>query len=382
MRVAFTIEQSWHRVPGGTAVAALELARELSGRPGVELVGVAARHREPPPEPWRPPIPVRHLPLPQLVLYESWHYLGRPRVERATGPVDVIHATGVAIPPRSAPLVVTVHDLSYLVYPKHFSRAGLRFFRRALKLVRVRADLVLCSSEATLEHCVQVGLPRERLRHVPLGVQIDRADDADVARVRERYGLAGPYVLWTGTVEPRKNLPGLLAAWERLRTDAELVLVGPRGWNEELRLPAGVKTLGFVPGDDLRALYAGAEAFCFPSLMEGFGFPVIEAMAQGTPVITSAGTSTEELARDAGLLVDPRDPGAIAAALRRVLSDPSLAAELREAGARRAAEYTGERNADLVLAAYEEARARGRASRSERRFAVRSSPRASNSRAR
>lgn len=358
MRVAYTIEQCWHRVPGGTAVAALELARELSQRPGVEVVGVAARHSEPPPDPWRPPIPVRHLPLPQLALYEGWHYLGRPHVERATGPVDVIHATGVAVPPRSAPLVVTVHDLSYLVYPKHFSRAGLRFFRRALELVRVRADLVLCSSEATLEHCVQVGLPPERLRHVPLGVYTERADEADVARVRERYGLAGPYVLWTGTVEPRKNLRGLLAAWELVHTDAELVLVGPRGWNEELQPAPGVKMLGFVPGDDLRALYAGAEVFCFPSLMEGFGFPVIEAMAQGTPVVTSAGTSTEELAQDAGLLVDPRDPGSIAAALQRVLREPSLARELREAGARRAAEYTGERSADLVLAAYEEVRSR------------------------
>ena len=197
MRVAMTLEQCWHRVPGGTAVAAIELARELADRPEVDLVGVAARHRGPPPEPWRPPIPVRHLPLPRPALYEAWHLLGRPRLEG----FDVVHATGVAVPPRTSPLVVTVHDLSYLVYPEHFSRAGLRFFRQALRRTHERADLVLCSSEATLRHCAEVGLPRERLRHVPLGVRSEPA--RDVETVLERHGVSRPYVLWTGTVEPR-----------------------------------------------------------------------------------------------------------------------------------------------------------------------------------
>jgi glycosyltransferase involved in cell wall biosynthesis len=355
LRVAFTLEQCWHRVPGGTAVAALELARELSGRPEVELVGVSAAHRKAPPEPWKPPIPTHRLPLPRLALYESWHRLRRPRVERATGPVDVIHATGLAMPPRSAPLVVTLHDLSFLEYPQHFSRAGLRFFRRALELARREADLVLCSSEATLEHCTAVGFDRARLRHVPLGVRVEPADEADVTRVRERYGVPGPYVLWTGTVEPRKNLSRLLAAFETLRHDLDLVLVGPKGWNEEVRPVPRVKPLGFVPADDLRALYAGAEVFCLPSLMEGFGLPVLEAMAQGTPVVTSKGTSTEELVRDAAFRVDPRDPGSIAAGIERALGDDG---RLAAAGRACAAEYTWSRTADLVLDAYDEVRSR------------------------
>lgn len=354
-RVAFTLEQCWHRVPGGTAVAALELARELAMRPDVELVGVAAAHRKPPPAPWRPPIPTRRLPLPRLALYESWHLLRRPRVERATGPVEVIHATGLAIPPRSAPLVVTLHDLSFLEYPEHFSRAGLRFFHRALELSRREADVVLCSSEATLEHCAAVGFERDRLRHVPLGVRVERAGEADVARVREGYGLPGHYLLWTGTVEPRKNLPRLLAAFESLGHDLDLALVGPKGWNEEIGVRPRVKPLGFVPADDLRGLYAGAEAFCFPSLMEGFGFPVLEAMAQGTPVVTSLGTSTEELARDAGVLVDPRDTDSIAAGIEQALRDDGA---LAAAGRARAAEYTWSRTADLVLDAYESVRPR------------------------
>jgi glycosyltransferase involved in cell wall biosynthesis len=352
MRVAYTLEQCWHRVPGGTAVAALELASALKGRPGLELVGVAARHREPPPEPWRPPVPVRHLSLPRPLLYESWHLLGRPRLEG----VDLIHATGLAVPPRSAPLVTTIHDLSFLVYPEHFSRAGRRFFGQALRRSRERADLVLCSSRATLEHCAEAGFERSRLRHVPLGVRAPLVLEGDVDEVRGRHGLEGPYVLWTGTIEPRKNLPGLLDAWGRIRTEAELVLVGPRGWNEDVESRPGVRTLGFVPWDDLGPLYAGAEAFVFPSLMEGFGLPVLEAMAQGTPVVTSRGTSTEELADDAGVLVDPGNPADIARGLERVLTEPALARELREAGPLRAAEYTWARTADLVIAAYLEVR--------------------------
>jgi glycosyltransferase involved in cell wall biosynthesis len=250
--------------------------------------------------------------------------------------------------------VTTVHDLSYLVYPEHFSRAGRRFFRRALALTRERADLVLCSSEATLEHCARVGIPRGRLRHVPLGVHAPFVLDGEIEQVRARYGLEHPYLLWTGTVEPRKNLPRLLEAFGRIDGELELVLVGPRGWNEQIAERPRVRMLGFVPQRDLGPLYAGAEVFCFPSLLEGFGFPVLEAMAQGTPVVTSLGTSTEELGRDAAVLVDPHDVAAIGAGIERVLREPALARELAEAGRSRAAEYTWRRSADLVEAAYEE----------------------------
>ena len=141
------------------------------------------------------------------------------------------------------------------------------------------------------------------------------------------------------------------------------MLVGPRGWNEDLErrledVPARarerVRALGFVPRADLAPLYAGAAAFCFPSLLEGFGFPVLEAMAQGTPVVTSEGTSTAELAEDAGLLIDPAIPQRIAAALQRVLGDEELAEKLRNAGRARAAEYTWARTARLVTDAYVE----------------------------
>jgi glycosyltransferase involved in cell wall biosynthesis len=365
VRVAFTLEQCWHAVPGGTAVAALELAHALDDRGNVALVGVAARHRTAPPDPWKPQITVAHLPLPRPVLYEAWHRLRRPSVERATGQVDVIHATGIAMPPSTRPVVSTVHDLSYLDYPEMFSRQGLRFFRRALELTLAEASLVLCSSLATVARCRAAGFGEARLRHVPLGVRVRPVSDEDVRTVRTRFGLDGDYVLWTGTVEPRKNLPGLLRAFARVEPAVELALVGPSGWNEDLErvldsLPVSVRTrvhrLGWVSRDDLAALYAGASVFCFPSLLAGFGFPVVEAMAHGTPVITSTGTSTEELVADgAGLAVAPTDVDAIAEAISRVLADEELAARLATAGRIRAAEYTWERSAALVERAYLEA---------------------------
>ncbi|MDQ4145742.1 MAG: glycosyltransferase family 4 protein [Actinomycetota bacterium] len=358
VRVALTLEQFWHRVPGGTAVAAVEMARSLAHH-DIDLVGVAARHDDPPDERWRVPFPIAHLRLPRPLLYESWHRLRTPRVERATGPVDVIHATTMATPPRTVPLVVTVHDLAWVDNPEHFTARGVRFFRRGFELVKRHADLVLCPSEATKRACSEHGIQPSRLRLVPLGVEVTPASDAEVERVKERYGLSRPYVMWTGTIEPRKNLEALARAFARVGDNHDLVLVGPKGWNQDLEQvirPLGdrVKALGFVPPSDLAPLYAGASVFCYPSLLEGFGFPVLEAMAQGTPVVTSKGTSTEELARDAGVLVDPRDHASIAAGLGSLMDDPGYAEELSAAGRRRAAEYPWSRTAELLLDAYRE----------------------------
>jgi glycosyltransferase involved in cell wall biosynthesis len=361
MRAAVTLEQCWHRVPGGTARAVLETVSAMDALGEVDLVGVAARHSTPATASYEPPIPVEQLPLPRPVLYETWHGLRRPRVERATGPVDLVHATGVAVPPRSKPLVVTVHDLAYLHDERHFTRHGIRFFRRALELTRRDADLVLCSSQATFDDCARNGVGRERLRLIPLGVRATRAVPSAVDATRTRRGLGRPYVLFVGTLEPRKNLPVLVDAFARLdRADLDLVIVGPAGWGEDIgprvaALGDRVKLLGFVVDEELAALYAGAAVFCYPSLLEGFGLPVLESMAQGTPVVTSSGTATEELvAGGAGLAVDPRSPDGIAEALAAVLDDPTLAAGFRAAGLRRVAEHTWERTARLTIDAYRE----------------------------
>jgi len=362
LRVAVTLEQCWHAVPGGTARAALESLEALLAYADLDLVGVSARHSAPPPAAWAPPIPVVALPLPRLALYESWHWLRQPSVERATGPVDVIHATGMAVPPPSAPIVVTVHDLAFLRAPEQFTRRGVRFFHRAIELARRDATLVMCPSQATLDDCAANGFAPERLRLVPWGIEPRPVEESTVAGVRARFGLAGRYVLWTGTIEPRKNLAALLDAFERLpHGDVTLVLAGPQGWNEQLgdrvaRLGHRVRLVGFVDPDVLRALYAGADLFCFPSLEEGFGLPVLEAMAQGTAVITSTGTATAEVAGDAGVLVDPRDTPALGDALARLLDDDVERHRLGAAGRDRVVERFGwDRTARALSAVLTEA---------------------------
>jgi glycosyltransferase involved in cell wall biosynthesis len=281
-------------------------------------------------------------------------------VQRASGPVDLIHATGVAMPPHSAPLVLTVHDLAYLHDPDAFTARGLRFFHAALDLALEQADLVLCSSEATAADCRAAGFDERRLRVVPLGVRCAIVSGSALVEVRARYGLERPFVLWAGTVEPRKNLPVVVEAFRLLgRADLDLVLAGPAGWNVDLDrvvrpIASQVRVPGFLPRARLDALYAAAEVFCFPSLREGFGLPVAEAMAQGTPVVTSAGTATEEVAGDAALLVDPHDPHAVADALAAALDDRALRTRLRRAGRARAAELSWANSAQHTFKAYAE----------------------------
>jgi len=283
-----------------------------------------------------------------------------PRVQRATGPVDVVHATTFAIPPKSAPLVVTVHDLVFLDEPGHFTRHGVRFFKRGLALTRRDADVVLVPSRTTFDACVAAGVRESRLRVVPHGVEVPAVSPAQVKEFVTAQGLPERYVLWCGTLEPRKNVPTLLrafAAVRRAQPDVGLVLVGPSGWGS-VDVPRdldGVHLLGFLDGADLHAAYAGASAFCYPSLREGFGLPVLEAMAHGVPVVTSAGTSMAEFADGAGLLVDPLDVDAMAAALLDALGDRHEV--LSAAASAQAARFSWDHAADLTIAAYREAAA-------------------------
>jgi glycosyltransferase involved in cell wall biosynthesis len=282
-------------------------------------------------------------------------------VQRATGPVDVIHATAIAFPPVTAPIVTTVHDLAFLDDRRRATRHGHRFMRRGIDLASAHATLVVCPSQVTADQCTAYGFDPERVRIIPWGVTPVDVNSADVERVREQYRITRPYVLFAGTVEPRKNLPRLLDAFGRVHDrEVELVLVGPDGWNEDIgpglqRLGNRVRTVGFVPRRDLAALLGGAAAFCYPSLDEGFGLPVLEAMAQGTPVITSNSTSTAEVAGDAAIVVDPRDVDAIAGAIERVIGDAAEAARLVQAGRARAGQYTWTRAAEAYVDAYRDA---------------------------
>ena len=343
IQVAYLLEQCWHPVPGGTAVAAVGLARALADRPDIELVGFAARHRALPSGHLQPPVPVVHSVLPRTVLYEAWHRLGRPAVDRLAGRPDLVHASGGAVPVTAQPLVATIHDLSWRHRPEWATRRGRRLAELWLGDAR-RADRVVCPSEATGRDLAAAGFDEDRLTVVPLGVEPTDVDPDRPAALRAARGLDGPFVLWVGTLEPRKNLPTLVQAMHRL-PGVPLVVVGPTGWRSDPDAILGslgdrAHYVGPVSEADKQAWYAAADVFCYPSLLEGFGLPVAEAMARGTPVVTASGTATEEVAAGAALVVNPADPVALAEAIASVLADQGLSARLAEAGRRRAAELS------------------------------------------
>lgn len=371
-RVALTLTQLAHRVPGGTATSIVRLADELARSGSVELTAVLARGELRRPSTWRrpddagpggerldPAIRRAVLPLPVPVLYDSWARRGRPTVTSVTGPVDLVHVT---IPMRvalgSAPMVATVHDLFPLTRPEDFTHRGARLMRDGLRWVLDEARAVMVPSETVAAACGDHGVDPSRVVVVPWGADPVVVDPRRIAAVRRRHGIRGDYVLVVGTREPRKNLAGLLAALAVLdRPDLTLAVVGPQGWGEdpdpvESGVAGPVALLGQVPRDDLTALYAGASVFCFPSLEEGFGLPVLEAMAAGAPVVTSSGTATADVAGDAALLVDPRRPEELASAIRSLLDDPTSAAALAGRGRRRAEELRWDRAASATLATY------------------------------
>lgn len=352
LRVAYTLEQCWHAVPGGTAVATLEVARRLAQRDDIEMIGVSGRHRSKPDVAFMPPIPVRQLPFGRPWLYETWNRFERPLVERVTGPIDVCHST-VAIPAGTlAPQVVTVHDVAFVHTPERFSKHGAKVMLAGLERCR-RADLILCPSHATRTDLTALGFDEARVRVVPWGVTGREVTLDEIAHVRAIYHLPERFVLFVGTLEPRKNLPRLVEAMSRISEALPLVVAGAQGWGESIDTgSADVRGLGFVPACDLPILYSAATVFAYPSLQEGFGMPVAEAMAQGAPVVTSRGTATEEVAGGAAVLVEPTEVESIAAGITSAIED---AAHLSALGRERAAQLTWDATIEATLAAYREA---------------------------
>jgi glycosyltransferase involved in cell wall biosynthesis len=362
-RVAMTLTQDWHRVPGGTAVAANALARALCETGDVSLTGVGPAG-PPPGEPWNPPVDTRALRLRLPWLYEAWDRLRRPRVTSAVPDAELVHLTvPIACPPERVPMVATVHDVLPLTMPEMFTRRGVRLMRRGLERIREEAAVVMVPSNMGADEFVRQGFDRSRLAVVPLGVDpVSEPSSSSVEKALARHGLAEPYVLFVGTAEPRKGLDVLAAALGAMdRTDVTLALVGPEGWDSRDhggsavalgRLGDRVRRLGFVHDTDLDLLRAGAAVCCLPSRGEGFGLPVLEAMAAGAPVVTTSGTPMEEFAGGVARLVPPGDAGALAEALSEVIGDPETAEGMRGAGRERAARYSWTSSAEAVLEVY------------------------------
>jgi glycosyltransferase involved in cell wall biosynthesis len=272
------------------------------------------------------------------VVRDAWWYPhGLPR--RARG-LDVLHCPTFRGPVRSrVPVVVTVHDLAVLRHPETFNQWTRRYSRFAVPRVARAARRVIAVSEFTRGEIVELlGVPAERIEVIPNAVGPPFVADGPAAE--------GDYLLAVGTLEPRKNLAAAQRAAQRL--GVPLKVVGARGWGD-VHVDGW---LGRVSDDELAALYRGARCLVYPSLYEGFGIPVLEAMACGTPVVTSAGGATEEVAGRAAVLVEPLDPAAIATGIEEA---DRRRDELRVQGLERAAQFSWERVAAETRAVYERA---------------------------
>ncbi|HWQ55314.1 MAG TPA: glycosyltransferase family 1 protein [Bryobacteraceae bacterium] len=283
-----------------------------------------------------------------IALLQAGNYIQGPILDLIGRRTDIFHHSSQQLrqAPRGCRITATIHDLTCWLMPEMHTAANVRVNHEFARNVLARASGMIAVSGQTRDDAVRIlGLDPAKIRVIYNGVAPAFFDAAALEAPK-------PYVLFVGTVEPRKNIAALLDAWSQLppsvRQEFDLVLAGPAGWGDTgigERLASagpGVRYLGYVPEADLPALNAGATAFVYPSLYEGFGLPLAQAMAAGVPAVTSAVSSLPEVAAGAALLVDPRSAADICAALERLLLSPSLREELGARGRRRAEEYRWE----------------------------------------
>jgi len=313
-------------------------------------------------------------------------------LELATVGLDVLHCPDF-IPPfrRRCPAVITVHDLAFLLYPSILTPDSARYYGQIRRAVESAEGIIAVSHNTQRDMQQLLGVPADRvtvIHHAAEERFRPLSDQAEVDRYLAREGLPRDFILFVGTVEPRKNLTTLLRAYGRLLKEADLpggwrtgagsqspdpqpppgswpklVLAGARGWLydevyrvvEQFRLMDHVISLEEVTPDDLVFLYNAARLFVFPSLYEGFGFPPLEAMACGTPVVSSNTSSLPEVVGNAALTVDPRDEVALAEAIWRGLTDETLRSNLRAAGLRQAASFSWHTTVEQTLEVYRKA---------------------------
>jgi alpha-1,3-rhamnosyl/mannosyltransferase len=263
---------------------------------------------------------------------------------------------------------VTLHDAAFELFPTAYTKHGLRFHRQGVAAAARRADVVITASRAAAaEIAAHTPVPAGRLRVVPDGVDQVVPTRREVSSVLAALGLdEAPYVLWVGTLEPRKNVGTLVRAFSELARSRSvphrLVLVSPGGWREQGLIFAAdravlgdrLRILGRVPEAQLVALYAGADLFCLPSLHEGFGLTVLEAMVQGTAVVCSDLPALREVVGEAAQFVGAQDARGWASTVAELLADPGRRARLGAAGVKRAALFSWERCVQATRAIYEE----------------------------
>ncbi len=319
---------------------------------------------------------LRPVPVSDRWLNIVWQRLRLPiPVQAVTGPLDLFHSPDFVLPPLGkTPSILTVHDLSFLRVPECFVPGFRTYLEQAVTRAVRRARQILADSYSTQRDLVELlGVDAERVTVLYPGVErrFQPIDDAALlGAVRSRYSLPARFVLGVGTLQPRKNFTGLIQAFAGLLAhshpvteDLQLVIAGGKGWLADdipataarLGVAGRLHRLGFFDDQDLPALYNLASVFAFPSLYEGFGLPVVEAMACGTPVVCADNSSLPEAAGDAAWLVPARDPAALASALLRLLADPELRSGLSARGREQAQRFTWPAAAADLLGLYRKA---------------------------
>lgn len=349
------VDQLLAPVPGGTGRYAREITAALAAhpRPGWQVRTVTAWHREPSRARIAGADGPHRLPVGRRVLAQAWQY-GAPPIVRG----DRVHATTPLAPPRRRGLVVTVHDAVPWTHPETLTERGVRWHRAMVGRAARFADAIVVPSTAVADDLAGL-FPAAADRIAVIGHGVTTlAAPADAARRRARLGLHDRYVLAVATLEPRKGLDVLIEAMARPgASGAQLVIVGSPGWGG-IDVPAAaaaaglaaerVKVLGRIPDDDLAAVLAGAGLLAAPSRAEGFGLPVLEAMAAGVPVVVSDAPALVELVGSAGLIARREDAGDLADRIGTVLTDDAVAADLAVRGRARAAQFTWAAAADQL----------------------------------
>jgi glycosyltransferase involved in cell wall biosynthesis len=345
LRVAYDITPA---ISGRTGIARYvnELAAALE-RQGVELHRFAVGRST-----FAPPPGISRSRVPARCLVPWWRAVPWPSAERLARGGDLVHATGLLVPPTRRPLVVTVHDIAAVRHPELHPRRHVRQSQALLRKLE-RAAAIIAVSQATAADLVDLGVSPDRLVVAPLGV-VALPDPGPVS------GLPARYILTVGETSPRKGYGVIIQALARVGSTVELVMGGPPAGDEErlralaaeLHVTAHVTRLGAVTDAMLAGLYSNALALCFPSVAEGFGLPVLEAMAAGVPVLATDIAPVRELAADAALYLPGDDADAWAEAIEAVAGDPSLRDRMSTKGRERAAVHTWERTAEATLDAY------------------------------
>lgn len=347
---------------------AVHLARQDTGRPDCELLVYADNFEDPGVS---PPTGVAVRRLPGRAIPGAWKHLSLPLALKRDR-VDLFHSPTGTLPfVAPCPEVVTIHDLFALVEPAWFPRGVAAHLVASQRRAARAASAVIAVSETTRNDLVRLlGIPEARIEVIHNGVDAERFNPPpegteDLDAIAARFGVRRPFVLCVGSLMPWRNAPALLRAHATMRArwglPHELVFVGRDIWGtdptagitRETGWDAWTRFPGYVPDDDLPALYRAASVVAVPSLYEGFGIPPLEAMAAGTPVVASTAGALPEIVADAAVLVDPRDEDALAEALFRVATDEALRKLLRDRGFERSARMTWRRAADETWGVYE-----------------------------